>query len=283
MFNTYNWYNYMRHYIIILYKKKVKRYNTINIIITTNIMTSQVSNCLVLNLDSRTDLWNNLEDFRKKWLNQNKKVERISGVDYKNDTHVLNKLLISNRINLSGTGFRNKKESLIGELGCFMGHYNCWKYIIDNKLDNCLILEDGIEFLRSDFENLSINNKLDILFVNEEMQQHQDAKTKGKSLIGYGLQGYVVTQKGASKLIEKCYTLVVPIDLQIRHLCNTNELNYSVINKPFFKRNHNRASSIEGIQLNDQNNLNEKQNQDSLIQRIIKNIINKNINLDDLI
>jgi GR25 family glycosyltransferase involved in LPS biosynthesis len=242
-------------------------------------MTSQINNCLILNLDSRTDLWNKLENFRTNWTSKDKKVERISGVDYRNNSHILNEFIMTNRINLSGTGFRNKKESFIGELGCFMGHYNCWKYIVDNKLDNCLILEDGIEILRNDFENLTINNKLDILFVNEEMQIQQ----KPKTLIGYGLQGYIITLRGAIKLLEKCYTLIVPIDLQIRHLCNTNIMNYSVINKPFFKRDHNRASSIEGIQLNDQNNLNEKQNQDSIIQRIVKNLISKNINLDELI
>jgi len=51
-----------------------------------------------------------------------------------------------------------------------MGHYNSWKYIVDNNLDNCVILEDGIEFLRNDFENIKINDELDILFINEEMK-----------------------------------------------------------------------------------------------------------------
>lgn len=238
-----------------------------------------VNNCLILNLDSREDLYIKLESFRSSWINSSKKVERISGVDYKNNSHTINQFILSNRINLSGTGFRNEKQSFIGELGCFMGHYNCWKYIVDNKLESCLILEDGIEVLRNDFDKLSISSKLDILFVNEEMQYNNNIK----QLIGYGLQGYIITQKGAKKLLEKCYTLSAPIDLQIRHLCNINELNYSVINKPFFKRNHNRASSIEGKQLNDQYNLNEKQNPNSIIQRLLTNLINKNINLDDYI
>jgi GR25 family glycosyltransferase involved in LPS biosynthesis len=240
-------------------------------------MSSSVNNCLILNLDSRKDLWEKLESFRTNWISKNKKVERISGVDYRNNSHILNQFIITNRINLSGTGFRNKKESFIGELGCYMGHYNCWKYIVDNNLDNCLIVEDGIELLRNDFENLTINNKLDILFVNEEM------KKDSKNLIGYGTQGYIVTLKGAIKLLEKCYTLIVPIDLQIRHLCNTNQLNYSVINKPFFKRDNNRTSSIESNTVSEHNDLNQKQSQDSIIQRIVKNLINKNINLDELI
>ena len=127
---------------------------------------NQVNNCLILNLDTRKDLWEKLESFREKWKKYNKTLERISGVNYKNKNNVLIELIKTNRLNLNGLGFRNEKESFFGELGCFMGHYNCWKYIVDNKLKNCLILEDGIEFLRDDFENMTMSNKLDILFLN---------------------------------------------------------------------------------------------------------------------
>jgi len=70
---------------------------------------------------------------------------------------------------LNGNGFRQSKQAFLGELGCYMGHYNCWKYIVENKLDTCLIIEDGIELLRNDFDNLIIQKNIDILFVNEEM------------------------------------------------------------------------------------------------------------------
>lgn len=241
----------------------------------------QVNNCLILNLDTRPDLYLNLNNFITKMINNGKKVERISGVDYKNNSHILNKFILTNRINLSGSCFRNTKNSFIGELGCYMGHYNCWKYVIDNNLDNCLILEDGIEFLSDDFENLTMNNKLDILFINEEMKMMQNYNGL-KQLIGYGLQGYVVTKNGAEKLLEKCYTLSIPIDLQIRHLCNTNELNYSTLNKPLLKRKNDRISSIDG-KLNNDNNLNAKQNTNTIIQRLLTNLIDKNINLDEFI
>ena len=238
---------------------------------------NQVNNCLILNLDTRRDLWEKLESFREKWKKYNKTLERISGVNYKNKNNVLIELIKTNRLNLNGLGFRNEKESFLGELGCFMGHYNCWKYIVDNKLKNCLILEDGIEFLRDDFENMTMSNKLDILFLNEEMT----LDFSGKSLVGYGTQGYILTQSGAEKLLKICYTLFLPIDLQIRHLCNINELKYNVVKGAFVKRDNNRASSIENKNINDQLNLNAKQNPDSIIDRIFKNLLTKNINLDD--
>jgi GR25 family glycosyltransferase involved in LPS biosynthesis len=128
-----------------------------------------VNNCLIINLDSRKDLWNNLETFRNKWKSEKKTVERIQGVTLKNEENVLLQLIASNRININGSGFRKNKNSFFGELGCFMSHYNCWKYVVDNDLDNCLILEDGIEFLRDDYKNLKINNNVHILFLNEEM------------------------------------------------------------------------------------------------------------------
>ena len=238
-----------------------------------------VNNCVIINLDSRPDLFLNLEKFKNNWGKQGKIVERISGVEYKNKTHIINYFLKTNRLNLNGCGFRHSREAILGEFGCYMSHYNCWKYVVDNKLSNCLILEDGIELLRSDFENLYIDTKLDILFINEEMTTDIN-----KNLTGYGLQGYIVTQKGAQLLMRNCQVLTLPIDLQIRHLCNTKEICYDISNKPFVKRDNNRVSSIDGIQLsNNIVNLNDKQNPNNILQRMFFNFLAKNVNLDEYI
>jgi len=235
-----------------------------------------VDNCLILNLDERVDLWDELVDFINQWEKTGKKWHRIPGIDYRNKSNVLNEMILNNRINLNGSGFRQTKQAFLGELGCFMGHYNCWKYVVEHKLDACLILEDGIKILRSDFENL-VTKDYDILYVNEEMQM-----VGARQFIGYGLQGYVVTQKGAEFLLKNCYTLVAPIDLQIRHLCNTANISASVVDKPFVRRNHNRLSSI-GMNVDDVNDLNKKQNQHSIIQRLLTNLMQLNLNLDDFV
>lgn len=236
-----------------------------------------IKHCLIINMIHRTDLWDNLENFRNEWT-KNGSLYRIVGTDYTNKKNVLNEYIINNRINLNGNGFRNNMIPFLGELGCYNGHYDCWKYIVDNNLTNCLILEDGITFLRTDYENLILKNNIDIIYINEEMTINNM-----KQFIGYGLQGYIVSFEGACKLLKLCNTLSAPIDLQIRHLCNTKELNATVLNKPFVKRNNNRVSSIEGIVLNDQENLNDKQNTNSIVQRIIIKLLEKNINLDELI
>jgi len=237
-----------------------------------------VNNCLIINLDSRKDLWNNLETFRNKWKSEKKTVERMQGVTLKNEENVLLQLIASNRININGSGFRKNKNSFFGELGCFMSHYNCWKYVVDNDLDSCLILEDGIEFLQDDYKNLKINNNVHILFLNEEMNNFDS----NKNLIGYGLQGYVVTKKGAKILINKCNTMLIPIDLQIRHLCNTKELIGCVISVPYLKRQNNRVSSIDNF-ITNMDDLNEKQDTNSILRRLLLKLKENNINLDNFV
>ena len=240
-----------------------------------------INNCLIINLDSKQELWNNLETFRNKWISEKKTVHRIPGVTFKNHDNTLLQLISSNRININGSGFRKTKESFLGEIGCFMGHYNSWKYIVDNELENCLILEDGIEFLHDDFKNLKINNNVNILFVNEEMKIGLN-----KNLNGYGTQGYVVTKKGAKILMEKCYTMLIPIDLQIRHLCNTKEILWSVLSSPYVKRQNNRPSSIDNSidnSITNMDNLNDKQDNNSILSRLLINLKKNNINLDDFV
>ena len=236
----------------------------------------QVNNCLILNLDSRPDLWENTKLFREKWKKMEKNVYKISGVDYRNKTNVVNELIITNRINLNADCFRIDKFSVLGEFGCFMGHFNCWKYVVDNDLNSSLILEDGITFLREDYENIKINKNLDILFINEE---HNDRNMDG-NFLGYGLQGYIVTKKGAISLMKYCFTLACPIDIQIRNLCNSKMVKADTSTNPYVKRDNNRNSSISEVKT-DTNNNNLKQNTMTIIQRIMVNLLQKNVNLDD--
>ena len=70
----------------------------------------------------------------------------------------------------------------------------------------------------------------------------------------------------------------LPIDLQIRNICNEKKLLWYKLNNFFVERNNDRDSSISEHEF-DENNLNEKQNMDPIIIRLLKNIVNANINL----
>jgi GR25 family glycosyltransferase involved in LPS biosynthesis len=244
-----------------------------------------VNNCLIINLDERTDLWKNLEGFREHWTQLGKTCERIPGVSYKNKTNVLNEYIANGKINILMGGFRNQKHAFLGELGCYMGHYNAWKKVVENKLESCLIMEDGVRIIRSDFNNLTMPNTLDILYVNAEMELHPTFQ-----VFGYGLQGYLVTYEGAKKLMKECAVLIMPIDLQLVHLCKIRTLKATAMTAPYVIRDDNRTSSIDNSKLREakdrldkQTMLREKQNKDSLLERIVTNLLKKNVNLDELL
>jgi GR25 family glycosyltransferase involved in LPS biosynthesis len=244
-----------------------------------------VKNCLIINLDERTDLWKNLEVFREQWTKLGKTCERIQGVSYKNKTNVLNEYITNGKINILNGGFRNQKQAFLGELGCYMGHYNAWKQIVENKVESCLIMEDGVRIIRSDFNNLTMPNTLDILYVNAEMELHPIYP-----VFGYGLQGYVVTYEGANNLLKECAVLRMPIDLQLLNLCNNHIIKATAMTAPYVIRDDNRTSSIDGTKLREVNDkrdtqtiIREKQNKDSLLQRIVTNLLKNNVNLDELL
>ena len=244
-----------------------------------------VKNCLIINLDERPELWKNLEGFREQWIKLGKTCERLPAVSYKNTTRVLNDYIIKGKINILMGGFRNQKLAFLGELGCYMSHYNAWKKVVEKNLESCLIMEDGVRILRSDFNKLTMPPTLDILYVNAEMQKHPTFQ-----VFGYGTQGYVVTYEGAKKLMKECEVLNMPIDLQILHLCKIGTLKATSLLEPYVIRDDNRTSSIDNSKLREakdrlekQTMLREKQNPDSLLQRIMTNLLKNNVNLDELL
>lgn len=40
----------------------------------------------------------------------------------------------------------HKRPMTLGEVGCFLSHYNIWKRIVDEELNQVLVLEDDIRF-----------------------------------------------------------------------------------------------------------------------------------------
>ena len=42
-----------------------------------------------------------------------------------------------------------------------MGHFNSWKYIVDNNIPYCIIMEDGVNILRNDFNNIHFDDNID--------------------------------------------------------------------------------------------------------------------------
>jgi glycosyl transferase family 25 len=241
-----------------------------------------IENIFIINLSRRTDLLNKIQyifNFIKEQY-PNINIQRIEGIDIKEKQQdnplLFNNLLTNNVIALNASGLRNTKDGVLGEIGCYLSHKNCWETIISNKLNNTLILEDGVIFNKLNFSsNITINQNYfnyDIIFCNKEMNVVQS------TLTGYGLQGYIVSYNGANKLVEYCNQMQLPIDLQIRNVCNEKKLLWYKLNNFFVERNNHRESSISEHEFYE-NNLNEKQNMDPIIIRLLKNMVKANINL----
>lgn len=87
----------------------------------------------VINLDRATDRWSYFKD--------DKRYTRWSATDYNDlpDNHPIFKKLIS-MWNISPQEHKAK-------CGCHLSHTNLWRYIVQNKLNDVLILEDDAELV----------------------------------------------------------------------------------------------------------------------------------------
>ena len=240
----------------------------------------------VINLKERKDLLDKIEYLFEYIKNNTEiKIRIIEGIniieEVKQNPLEFNKFLKDGTISLGANGMRKNKFSLLGEIGCYLSHKKCWNTIISENLQDTLILEDGIHFDKDRFKTHSkvfkkLKKEYDILFVNKEMNVFNEQN----AICGVGTQGYILSNSGAKKLLLNCKSMYLPIDLQIRHLCNTNKLNY-LFSPYFVERNNDRTSSIGDKHIPD--NLKSKQDLKQLQSRIIINMLQKNIPIIDYI
>ena len=175
---------------------------------------------IYINLDRRPDRNNNVIEQLNK-LNLLPISERFSAIDGKtlNIDNIDRKIITQNGIN-------NAKKSDIlythltpGAIGCAMSHQAIYKKIVNENINRCLILEDDITFIE-DFQNKlnnlekEITDDFDLFFLGYHRVSQYDtinfiSKNIHKFITIYGLFGYIVTKKGAQKLLE-----IFPITLQ---------------------------------------------------------------------
>lgn len=221
----------------------------------------KVKHCLIINLDSRIDLWDKLSEPRRLMNEAGITVERLPGINYSTTTNLLQKLYNEGIITLESSGWRKNAVHMRNEWGAFTAHREALIKVIENDLKCCLIMEDGVEFLRTDFENLKIKNWLDISILYPNMKDE-----------GWGVQGYIVTKKGAENLLSKLFPLKMPYDLALRNEMKAYNLTYEFVEPYFLKRDNDRQSSV-GLPLNHGNNYNEKQCMTPLYKRLIDKIM----------
>ena len=120
-----------------------------------------------------------------------------------------------------------------GEIGCALTHYNIWKKMVNEKLENVLILEDDAVFCNNFLEmlhNIEYNVKklkYDLLYLgrnplnvsNEEKINDNIAKVR----YSYGTHAYILSLEGAIKLCSTNYLHnLFPVDEFISFVYDAN-------------------------------------------------------------
>jgi GR25 family glycosyltransferase involved in LPS biosynthesis len=216
---------------------------------------------LLINLENRPDrLIHTLKELRKVGLS--KEVIRIEAIN-SNIAEELKCDYISekafNNINdITNTCILPNHSSL----GCAISHINCWKYMINNNVDECIIVEDDIEIVNSQLFTIDINNikniknkiaydnpsifivfnshKLDSNITNYNSYSQYDYKFNSSNLniIRFPIKGiffYYINLNMAKYFLKYIQQITYQIDIEIGLLSqNANEktkfFNYNTYN-----------------------------------------------------
>lgn len=184
-----------------------------------------------INLDRRPDRNQNVQKLLKQFNLQNIS-ERISATDgSKLNLDTLSRDIISEK-GIADAKDKTKKTGIPltpGGIGCALSHRSAWKKIVDQNLGSGLILEDDIrinkDFIKKLHHYMRAAKPLmyDILFIGyhpasikyigkntQTSSENSSDPMFVRSSRTYGLFGYIVSRKGAEKLMK-----IFPIDEQI--------------------------------------------------------------------
>ena len=116
-------------------------------------------------------------------------LERIDAIDTRKSLSPLKDF----GLNLNPVGITNKLyfSENPGASGCYLSHFFAWQQVIEQKLDFALILE----------EDVVLSDVVQFLLENPDLQESIEFTHLGKNN-WKGLEAYVVSYMGATKLIE---------------------------------------------------------------------------------
>lgn len=207
-----------------------------------------------INLDRRPDRKTHVETVTKQL---NLSAERIAATDgSKLDLDAIPKNIITED-GIKDAKNKNQKVYVpltAGGIGCAMSHHTIWKKIVDENVASALILEDDIRFDPLFHHKLELYKKswpktYDVVFLGyhpstfkhlqnispNHSNNHNDEKHTSDIFArpnkAYGLFGYIVSKKGAEKLL-KIFPITLQIDSEMLH--NKNGINAYAV-KPSFR------------------------------------------------
>jgi glycosyl transferase family 25 len=154
-----------------------------------------------------------------------------------------NEILKDNNIFLTDSFYDKCNE---GQLGCFLSHFQLWKYIIKSNIDLAVVLEDDVKIynnfnknIDSIYENLPVKFDYVHLFIHPDKQNIQYLEGKDGDIIpaedNFGTVAYMVSLRGAKRLVKLTELLKIqaPVDRQINFCIRHNFIKGFMVKKPF--------------------------------------------------
>lgn len=198
------------------------------------------NNIWIINLDKSID---RMSRIKKNFDKYGIKFNRFSAIYGKN----LSKRYIKNNVNfLCKSVLCN-----YGTIGCAISHKTLWKQLIDSNEDFYIIFEDDIEINNKTFDIINkiipfLNNKeLDIDYINLNCinSGYLIHKTKfsidnyefSKPYLPLLCNSYIITKKGACKLIDAINKTIYHVDFEILMVNLFKKFNYYSSNIPLVK------------------------------------------------
>ena len=126
------------------------------------------------------------------------------------------------------TGKRKHHYDLTnGSVGCFLSHLECYKDIIKSNVPYSIIFEDDISFKNNNFwsviDKINIPDDTDIFLLHGYIyNQNGD---NGKVKVFNTTTSYIITNKGAAKLLKLLDKIEMQIDWQISKLSSLEKIN----------------------------------------------------------
>ena len=205
------------------FRKKLSNDNTITVCI---------SDLLFINLNNSKK---KLDFFIENLYNNNFYIKRISGFDEN---------LISDKdfdkIKQDKSKFQGINSTKKEEYGCWKSHIMSYKYIVDNSIEWCIIMEDDAMLkpnLSKKLKNISIPNDADIIYIHDRgsKAQRKNSNFKGFDIYidGWGKDGYIISYRCAKKILDSIYskTYYIPLDMLLNKLGDKFENSFTSENR----------------------------------------------------
>lgn len=198
-----------------------------------------VKNCIIINRETRSDLWDSLSDARSRMQEAGIGLERVPVNLLHTAPPLLQKVEKEGIVIPDSLAWQLVEEGLENDLDIAVAHYRALKRVVDEKWDSCLIMEDNIDVVGYDFNNLGMKDWCDICVhtPNKYYKSNNCLYSNSDTL------AYSVTLSGARKLLKYMFPLKISFLQSLKQKILNYELTYQVMDEnQFFKVSSNNES-----------------------------------------